>query len=532
MFIECFNEYFPDYPDHRKMFEYPFYHLKNDGFWNLQLINGQQEKFEMYEQKRLTKNRLLETVEYAYLSEDTYQMFLNRRQRNLLKEALISMLKGQYRTDNQPEFMVQESSLFEHEQLAIEVIRNSITKMKIGQVVNNVLVYDDQTKNYYEYDLIVISYSGLYVVELKHWSGQIQIAPYNWLIRGTQYRPDPHKSNAFKCKILKGIYQHHFRTYPNIWVESVVVLTNPDVEVEGADSPLIATKQGKHNLTFSSIGDFLTYIKKGNEFDQHILDEQQINNIANYLRGLSETKSGNKYTIPGYETVEYLVQRPDRIEILARPNGPIARGLNRFRVFRIPNRLQGVERERFTRIAYNTVNAVSQLNEHPNILKVWLIQNDDGDIIEGSDWSETGTLRDYMSVNKGELDIEEINSICYGICQGLIAAHQNYIIHRAVNPENILLFNNVPKLMNFDLAYQMDEDHLTVIADLESLIDDGYIAPEVLLGQDIDESTDFFSLGVIAYELITDSKPFKRVRQFIADGGKLSESDLAKLRQK
>ena len=101
-FIKCFNEYFPDYPDHRKMLEYPFYHLKNDGFWNLQLLNGQQEKFEMYEQKRLTKNRLLETVEYAYLSEDTYQMFLNRRQRNLLKEALISMLKGQYRTDNQP----------------------------------------------------------------------------------------------------------------------------------------------------------------------------------------------------------------------------------------------------------------------------------------------------------------------------------------------------------------------------------------------------------------------------------------------
>jgi predicted restriction endonuclease len=93
-FIECFNEYFPDYPDYRKMLEYPFYHLKNDGFWNLQLINGQEEKFKIYEQKRLTKKRLLETVEYAYLSEDAYQMFLNRSQRNLLKDSLISMVQS------------------------------------------------------------------------------------------------------------------------------------------------------------------------------------------------------------------------------------------------------------------------------------------------------------------------------------------------------------------------------------------------------------------------------------------------------
>lgn len=513
----------------------PFFHLRTSGFWFLKPKPNKQEYFTSIVSIG-GPQELVDNIEYAYFDDSVFQMLLDPEQLPIIKSTIYKLATGKQTVwhnmvqENREQYYSLEESLFRHEENAIRIIKNGLESY--GQMLNNLYIYDKQTNNYYEYDIVLIGHSKIYVVELKHWSGQIQIAPYNWLIRGTQYRPDPHKSNAFKCKILKGIYQHHFRTYPNIWVESVVVLTNPDGEVEGADSPLIAAKEAKHNLTFSSIGDFLTYIKKSNDFDRHILNDQQINNISNYLRGLSQTKSSKKYTIPGYETVEYLVQRPDRIEILARPNGPIARGLNRFRVFRIPNRLQGVERERFTRIAYNTVNAVSQLNEHPNILKVWLIQNDDGDIIEGSDWSETGTLRDYMSVNKGELDIEEINSICYGICQGLIAAHQNYIIHRAVNPENILLFNNVPKLMNFDLAYQMDEDHLTVIADLESLIDDGYIAPEVLLGQDIDESTDFFALGVIAYELITGSKPFKRVRQFIADGGKLSESDLAKLQQK
>jgi len=220
VFLECFNLYYSNYAQYRKMLEYPFYYLKNDGFWNLHIIDGKEEKFQAYEKLRLTKNRLIETVEYAYLSEDKYQLFLDTEQRQLLKEALTSILPGQYEINEQSELVVQESSLFEHEQVAIEIISKSIAKMRLGKMLNNVLIYDPQTKNYYEYDLIIICHLGLYVVELKHWSGKIQVAPYNWLIHGTQYRPDPHKNNSFKCKILKGIYQHQFRTYPNVWIES------------------------------------------------------------------------------------------------------------------------------------------------------------------------------------------------------------------------------------------------------------------------------------------------------------------------
>ncbi|WP_172674133.1 protein kinase domain-containing protein [Syntrophomonas palmitatica] len=480
---------------------------------------------------------LLDNVEYAFLEDSVYQMLLNPDLSGIIKDTLYKLCLGEIYWNDEIQENIESykaqtlnKSLFQHEENAIQIIRNS--SKAYGQLLNNIYLYEEQTNSYFEYDIILIGHSRLYVIELKHWSGRIQVAPHNWLIRDAHFRADPHKNNGFKCKILKGIYQHHFRTYPNIWVESIVVLTNPEVEVEGADSPASAVKEAKHNLTFSSIGDLLTYVKKRAAADKPLLNNEQIQHIADYLQGLNQPRPSNKYAIPGYETVQYLLQRPEGIELLARPIGPVARGLNRFRVFRIPDYLTGQERERYKRRAFNTINAVSQLNEHPNILKVWLVPNNYGDIIEGSDWSETGTLRDYIHTHKGTLDINEINAICYGITQGLNAAHQNNIIHRAVCPENILLLNGVPKLMNFDLAYQMEDNHLTVITDIEALTDDGYMAPEVLQGHDIDESTDFFALGVIAYELITGSRPFQKVRQFVTTGGRLGESELLRLREK
>lgn len=533
VFLKFFNQYYEDYAEYRKMLEHPFYHLKNDGFWFLQIKTGLKDKFEEYEKLRLTKKRLIETVEYAYLAEDIFQLFLNKEQRNQLKRALIDLLPGQYKISEQDSSMLlQESSLFEHEQIAIETISNSVAKMKIGKMLSNVYLHDPQTNNYYEYDIILITPSGLYVIELKHWSSKIAIAPHKWVIRDTQYRPDPHITNNLKCKILKGNYQHQFRTYPNIWVESIVILTNPDAEVEGAASPAKALKNPKNNITFASIGDFLTYIKRKTEIDHSILTDAQMQNIANYIHNLNQPKDNKKYTIPGYETVAYISEQSESVEILGRLAGLDARGLNRFRVFRLPASLVGEERERFKQKAYNTIEVVSALQEHPNILKVWLVPNDEGDIIEGSDWSETGTLRDYIKNNQGDIDNKKVKEICYGIIQGLNIAHRNNIIHRALSPENILLYNDIPKLMNFDLAYKLDKTHISVIGESDSLPDTGYIAPEVLYKKDIDETTDYFSLGVIAYELFTGLKPFSTVKDFMIQGGQLDELALNKLRDK
>ena len=158
------------------------------------------------------------------------------------------------------------------------------------------------------------------MIELKHWTGCIAVRPHNWVINETNYRPDPHKINSFKGKIVKGIYQHRFKTYPNIWVESVVVMTNPEVEIVGADSPGVAAEKGLNNPTFASVGDLITYLKKRRAvLNRKILNDQQINTVISYFAELKQPKQTIRYNVPGYETIEYISQRPECIELIARP---------------------------------------------------------------------------------------------------------------------------------------------------------------------------------------------------------------------
>lgn len=417
-------------------------------------------------------------------------------------------------------------SLYEHERAAMEMIRARLSK-EGRRILSNILLHDTQSGGYYECDVIVVATSGLYVVELKHWSGTINIAPYQWTINGFQSRSDPHKTNVLKCKILKGIYQHKFRTYPDTWVESLVVLTNPAAVVENADSPVIAAERHKRGVTLASISDLVTYVRKKDSLaaskSPH-LSVKQIDAIADYLESLSIPRRSVRFRVPGYETVEYLSQRADCVELIARPMTSEAKGLYRFRVFRVPTGLPAIERQRFMMRAYNTLKAVKEIGDHPNIQKVFVLENEDGDIIECSEWNETETLATIVRSPEKKLPVSDCLKICAGIASALNCAHDAGLIHRAVKPENIALVNGQPKLMNFDLAFRLEEKHLTVIPDPSELKDDGYTAPELLTGSDIDEATDFFSLGVIAFELLTGRRPFKSARQHLADAGRIDQS--------
>lgn len=513
----------------------PFFHLKSSGFWHLE---AKAEREEILKDLKSVggPNELIENVEYAYLSDSVYSLFVNKEISEKIREEIIKLLQIYKQNNKRAESLIDSAStykvnsLFLHEERAIKEIESQV--QKVGKCLNNLLIYDDKSNNYFEIDLLLVTNFGIYVIELKHWSGHISIKPHNWVVNDISYRADPHKINSFKSKIVKGIYQHRFKTYPNIWVESVVALTNPEVTVEGAASPSVAIEQKLSNLTFSTIKDLITYLKKKQATtNKQILDDRQVDAITNYFATLDKPKQSIKYSVHGYETVDYISQKPECIELIARPIKGHGKGLYRFRIFRPPQGVPQKEKERFNKKAHNTIQSVAQIGDHPHIHKVWVIQNEVGDIIEGSEWSEAGTLRDLILKNNQSFQFADAMNICYGIAKALKEAHKSGVIHRAVKPENILMVNHMPKLTNFDLAYQVEDSRITVIEDVAKLKDDGYTAPDVLFGKDIDESTDFFSLGVIAYELLTGGKPFGSVKEFAAQKGNLSEQALVRLKK-
>lgn len=515
----------------------PFFHLGSSGFWHLRALPGREREL-----ANLTTvggpRELVENVDYGYLSDAVFDLLSNRSVAAMVRERIKTILTTERCLEDRREARESRSayeeeegqpSIFAHEERAIRAIRNAIGRGRV--LLTNLELRDRQSNNYFEYDAVLLTYAGILVVELKHWSGHIQILPYSWIIDSYRYRRDPHLSNGYKCKLLKGLYEHEFPTFPSLWVESVVVLTNPEAAVEGADSPSAAAVGNRHNLTLASIDDFLSYIKKREASPENrVLSDGEITAVASFLQRLSSGPRRAGYVVPGYETVRYLAQRPECIELIARPIDGRTRGLNRFRVFRVPAQATAEERKRALRKAYNTLEVVSKIGDHPNIHKVWVVGSEEGDIIEGSDWSEAGTLKDFLVARAGPVPPDEALRICHGLALALAAAHDAGIIHRAVKPKHVLMMNGVPKLTDFDLSFQLEEKRdVTVIPSSSVLKDDGYTAPELLEGKDIDEGTDLFSLGVIAYELLTGEKPFATARQLVALGGQLNDKQVGRL---
>ncbi len=173
--------------------------------------------------------------------------------------------------------------------------------------------------------------------------------------------------------------------------------------------------------------------------------------------------------------------------------------------------------ERFAREA----RAVSALS-HPNIVTVYDIGKIESAHFIAMEYVEGQTLREKIQTARNvPANAKEIVEIALQISAALTAAHEAGIIHRDIKPENLMLrHDGYLKVLDFGLAKltgqqlslaQTHEDASepaatnpgTVLGTLR------YMSPEQAIGLEVDERSDIFSLGVVLYELLTGSPPFK-----------------------
>ena len=167
--------------------------------------------------------------------------------------------------------------------------------------------------------------------------------------------------------------------------------------------------------------------------------------------------------------------------------------------------------------------AVLALN-HPNILTVFEIGESHDSYYIATEYIDGETLRHCLW--RGPLKLDESLGIGLQIAMALEVAHAEGIVHRDIKPENIMLRQDkfvrdrFVKVLDFGLAKLTDRDSsgadpeavtipITVTNPGAIMGTTGYMSPEQALGENIDERTDVFSLGVVLYEMVAGEPPFK-----------------------
>lgn len=172
----------------------------------------------------------------------------------------------------------------------------------------------------------------------------------------------------------------------------------------------------------------------------------------------------------------------------------------------LPSNLSEVEefRERFDIEA----KAVASLM-HENILQMYSKGvTDDGIHYFAMEYVDGEDLADKIKRGVAFSEGEAIN-IAVQVCRGLEAAWRKNIIHRDIKPSNIMVAKNgTVKIADFGLAKSLDATKkLTQTNMYMGTV--AYISPEQGEGKPLDHRTDIYSLGIVLYQLLTGSVPFK-----------------------
>lgn len=142
---------------------------------------------------------------------------------------------------------------------------------------------------------------------------------------------------------------------------------------------------------------------------------------------------------------------------------------------------------------------------HPNIITIYDAGEQDGYSYIAMEYLDGGDLKDMIH-KRGRPATDDIIEIGATICDALAAAHEKGVVHRDIKPGNILFAKDGKlKVADFGIARIVGS---TMTQEGQLIGTPHYMSPEQFMGQRVDGRSDFFSVAVMLYELLTGEKPF------------------------
>lgn len=170
----------------------------------------------------------------------------------------------------------------------------------------------------------------------------------------------------------------------------------------------------------------------------------------------------------------------------------------------------GFRSPEFLKLFYREQQILAGLN-HPNIAQLL----DAGHTEEGIPYLVTEHIEGVsldVYCRKHRLKVQECLKVFRKVCEAVIYAHQNLVIHRDLKPKNILVTpQGEPMLLDFGFAKMLNANFNAKGAASQvwmRMLTPAYASPEQFYGHPMTTSSDVFSLGVILYEILTGKRPF------------------------
>ncbi len=151
---------------------------------------------------------------------------------------------------------------------------------------------------------------------------------------------------------------------------------------------------------------------------------------------------------------------------------------------------------------------------HPGICTIFDIEHSDENTFLVMEYLNGATLRQRL--HSGPVSSDEALSILDQVLDALSEAHEHGVVHRDIKPENVFLLpDGRVKVLDFGLAKptveggaNADQTYLTTPGTVAGTI--AYMSPEQVRGDPIEAASDIYSVGLVAYEMMTGVLPTRR----------------------
>lgn len=162
--------------------------------------------------------------------------------------------------------------------------------------------------------------------------------------------------------------------------------------------------------------------------------------------------------------------------------------------------------EKFVRRFQREALSASSLS-HPNIVEVYDVGEDNGVYYIVMEYIDGKHLKQLLK-RRGKLTLNEVIDIMLQITDGMACAHDSYIIHRDIKPQNIMILDSgIVKITDFGIAMALNSTQLTQTNSVMGSVH--YLPPEQASGKGSTIQSDIYSMGILMYELLSGKLPYR-----------------------